>query len=252
MATAYPKILYDNRFADATPVASSTAAGYDVLNLRDWRPYTWWKPSSLPATITVDCGSSKAADYFAVYGHDMASRGNTIELRKSTDNFAANDVLVASKTPTTDDPFVVEFTSTTSRYWRLKVSNGSAPVLAIAPAGAALVMPRRLTNGFDPIRRTIKGQSNRSEDGHPLGKVIECESWEQELSFGQIEWTWLRSTWVPAWKAHLRGTPWLLAWDLTDHPDELYLVQSGETYDTPHVLGPYAELRVGVSGVALA
>ncbi len=250
MSTAYPKFFYDNRLDDAAPTASTTATGYDVLNLRDWRPYTWWQPTALPATVTVDCGSSVAADYFALYGHNCFTQGNTVELRKSTDNFAANDVLVASKTPTDDKPFLVEFTSASSRYWRLKFTSGSVPSVAIAAIGAAFTFPRRLDQPFDPLVRRVKGQVNRSEDGHPLGKVIAHETWEQEISFGLIEWAWLRSTWVPAWKAHLRGSPFLFAWDATDHADELYLVQAGDAYDTPHTVGPYAELRVGVRGVA--
>jgi hypothetical protein len=250
VATAYPKFLYDNRLDDATPAASTTAAGFDVLNLRDWRPYTWWKPTALPATVTVDCGSSQAADYLAVYGHTLGTNGNTIQVRKSTDNFSANDVLVATLTPADDEPFVVEFSSTSSRYWRIRILTGTAPSIAIAALGAAFVFPRRLDNGFDPITRKVKGQVNRSEDGHPLGRVIAYESWDQELSFGAIEWTWLRSTWVPAWRAHLRGSPFIFAWDLTDHADELYLVQAGDEYDSPHTLGPYAELKLKLRGVA--
>src|SRR3954464_7747325 len=103
---ASPKFLYDNRFNDAVPVASTTAAGdFNVLNLLDFRPYTWWKPTALPATVTIDSGSAKAADFAMIYGHDLFTQGATLEIRKSTDNFAANDVLVATKTPTSNDPF---------------------------------------------------------------------------------------------------------------------------------------------------
>ena len=249
MATAFPKLLYDNRLDDATPVASSTASGYAVANLRDWRPYTWWKPTSLPATITIDCGSSKAADYFAVYGHDLFSRGCTVECRRSTDNFGANDVLVSSNTPINNKPFVTEFSSVSSRYWRLRLTGAAAPVMAIATIGAALVMPRRLSLGFDPTMRRVQGQTNRSEDGHPLGRVIHFEQWDQELSFGQITWSWIRSTWVPAWQQHLRSKPFVFAWDLMDNPSEVYLVQAGDGYDTPTVLGPYTDLRLRVTGV---
>src|SRR3990172_8530193 len=89
MANNYPKILYDNRLKDATPVASSTAAGdFNVLNLRDWKAFTWWKPQSLPATVTVDCGVARAADYAFVYGHDLVSSHAAIAIEASNDNFA--------------------------------------------------------------------------------------------------------------------------------------------------------------------
>lgn len=51
---SYPKILHDNRFDDGDPVASTTAAGYDVRHVRDWRPYTRWKPSATPSLVQVD------------------------------------------------------------------------------------------------------------------------------------------------------------------------------------------------------
>lgn len=96
MAFQKPKILYDNRFADANPVASTTAAGYNVLNLRDWRPYTWWQPTALPATVTVDCLIARAADYALLWGHSLHDAQASIQVRGSTDNFASSDVLVAS------------------------------------------------------------------------------------------------------------------------------------------------------------
>lgn len=116
-----PRLLFDNRFADATPVASSTAAGnFNVLNLADSRTNSWWKPTALPATVTVDCGVAKLADALGIAGHDLGSKGATVEVRGSTDNFVASDVLLASLSPTTDTPLFSRFTSAGYRYRRLK------------------------------------------------------------------------------------------------------------------------------------
>lgn len=160
MATDYPKCLYENRLDDGTPAASTTAAGYSVLNLRDWRAYTWWKPTALPATVTVDCGSAKAADYWAVYGHDLATQGCTIELRGSTDNFSASNVLVDTVTPSTDAAFVRHFASATYRYWRLRITGAaSMPSLAIASVGVAMDIPAYLSEGFDPLGLYAPGRA---------------------------------------------------------------------------------------------
>ena len=250
MAVASPKLCYDNRLSDATPVASTTAAGYDVLNLRDWRPYTWWQPTAIPATVTVDCGSAKTCDYAALYAHDCASRGNAVEVRGSTDNFSASDVLVASSTPSTDAPLILTFGAVAYRYWRLRFTAGTPPTIAIAAIGAALTLPILLSVGFDPIGRTVQGQLNRSEAGHPLGQVIAFEAWEQEVSLLGVTWAWLRATWVPAWVAHLRSTPFLFAWDATDHPAETRLVSAGEHFTGPHRSGQLADLIFTLSGVA--
>jgi hypothetical protein len=244
----FPKILYDNRLKDAAPAASTTAAGYDVLNLRDWRAYTWWRPTALPATITVDCGVAKAANYALLYGHNLGSLGLTVEVRASTDNFAASDVLVDTVTPANDKPLLRTFASVSYRYWRWRFTGASVPTIAIAPIGTALALPRRLKKGFDPIGRKLKASTNRSESGHALGRVIEYEEWSERLRFNNITWSWMRANFIPAWEAHLRSEPFAFAWDSTDHADETYLVMAKDAFTAPHQSGEYLDLGVDVVG----
>lgn len=250
MAFQAPKFLYDNRFADATPVASSTAAGYAVANLLDWKRFTWWQPTVLPATITVDCASAQAADYCVVFGHDLAAQGATLEVRGSTDNFAASDVLVATVTPTSDKPILLTWASVSYRYWRIRITGSTVPSLAIVAVGAALEMPAYLDEGFDPTRSKAEGEVNRSVRGHALGRVSEFRSWSQGVKFSFVEWDWIRDTWRPAWQAHLEGTPFGFAWDGGDHADEVYLVESDGEYQTPHRAGSYADLSLELMGVS--
>ena len=249
--TGLPLILYENRFMDATPVASSTAAGdYDVLNLRDFRPYTWHKFDTLPGTITVDCGSARAADYLIVWGHDLGTQGATVELRGSTDNFATSDVLVASSTPADDKPFVLLFASVSYRYWRIRVTGTTVPVLAIVAAGQKLEMPMRLPREYDQLGRVPQGNLVRSTKGHPLARTVDYEDFRRELFFRRVTWSWLRATWQPAWEAHLRDTPHVWAWDPTNHADELNLVSIEGGYQAPGNGGSYCSLSYSVAGVA--
>lgn len=249
MATAKPKILYENRLGDAVPVASSTAAGdFDVLNLRDFRPYTHWQPATMPATVTVDAGVAKSFDYLVIWGHDLFTQGATIELRKSNDNFVVNDVLVATQTPTDDKPFLLVFTSNSERYTRITLTGASAPFIAIAAWGVALQFPRYLPRGWDPIGRVVQGQLNTSVDGHPLGAVIDFEQWKRKISFRNLTWTFVRTTWLAAWNAHLRSSPYVIAWDPVDHADELQLVRSVGSFATPHQNGDHTDLEFDVVG----
>jgi hypothetical protein len=249
MATGLPIILWDSRLKDATPVASSTAAGYDVRNLTDFRAYTWWRPTALPATVTVDCGSPRAADCLGVYGHDLGSKGATIQVQASTDNFVASNVAVTSFTPTHDRPIVRTWPSVAYRYWRLRVTGSTAPSLAIVAIGAALAFPRPLARGFDPLGRAVVGAVNRSEDGHALGRAVYAEQWEARLSFRLLTWEWVRSTFLPAWQAHLRSAPFLFAWDPVEHPEETRLVTAGEAFRAP-TEGAFSALELDVMGVA--
>lgn len=247
MPTGYPKILYENRFKDATPVASTTAAGYNVLNVRDWRPYTWWKPTASPSTITINSGSAKTADYGLVYAEP-----GTYQVRRSTDNFAANDVLLGTITIATTGFGWVSFGSVSFQYYRITSTTGT-PAIAIAAIGVALEIPAYFDEGFDPIGRDAKGQYNRSNEGHPLGSVIEFQEWKDTLKFslvnGSSGWTWIRDNWRPAWNAHLMSTPWVLLWDPDGSPTEMILLQSGGKFDAPHKSGSYCDLSVPVSGV---
>lgn len=250
MTTDYPKILYDSRLDDGTLTASTTATGYAAANVTDWRPYTKWQPTAMPATLTVDCGSAKSADYWLIYGHDLFTKGATIQLRGSTNNFTTSDVLVDTFTPSSDDPFVRFISTATYRYWRLRVTGASAPTLAIASVGLLLDVPMYLSVGFDPLGRTPKGTYNRSEQGHPLGRVVRYEEWSEELRFQSLTWSWLRSTWIPAWEAHLRDDPFVFMWDPSGHPAEINLVAVDGGYKTPHSVGSYADLSFKVVGVA--
>lgn len=249
--TGKPLVLYDNRLADGALTASSTASGdFAAANLIDWRPYTWWRPDALPATVTVDCGSARAADYCAVYGHDLGTQGATLEVRYSSDDFAADDNLAATITPGDDTPFVLSFGSQSARYWRVRISGGAAS-LAIVSVGERLTLPRRLRAGFDPTARAPQGKFNRSMKGHPLGSVIDYEEWSETLRLRSVSWDWIRDSWQPAWQAHLKHQPWLFAWDPEDHASELYLVGSTRGYKTPITTGQFADFEMQVSGVAL-
>jgi len=246
-----PVILYDNRLADATPVASTTATGdFAAINLADFRPYTWWKPTALPATVTVDCGSAKAADLLTVFGHDLFTQGATLQVRGSTDNFAASDVLVGTITPTDNNPFLISFGSVSYRYWRLRITGTTMPSIACAILGARITLPTFLPQGFDPVGRKAEGQRNRSESGQPLGRVVTHETWKGKIRMQKVTWSWVRATWLPAWQAHLRSSPFAFAWDPDNYPAEIRLVTADEDFSTPHQAGSWADLDVDIMGIA--
>lgn len=242
---AKPKFLYDNRFADATPVASSTAAGeFAVANLTDWRSYTWWKPASIPATVTVDSGSAKARDYMLVYGE-----AGTYEARGSTDNFSASNVLLGTLVLAKTGLGLLTFGSASHRYTRLTIPSGSAPAVAIAAIGAALEAPVFLEGQFSPIDRRVVGQRNRNENGHPLGSVVYFEEWQERILLPNVAWSWARDTFLPAWKAHLRGSPWAFAWESALYPEDVILVSSGDRLAIPHRAGSLCDVEVEAMGV---
>lgn len=251
MSVGLPKILYDSRFNDGTPSASSTATGFNVLNLRDMRPYSFWKPtSSTYSLIKVDAGAVKTADYAALYAHNLASCGGTVRVLADDNLALTSPELLASQTPTTNDPIVLTFNTASYRYWALEFYTTAAPTIGIALVGNALTLPRRHTLGFDPITRSVKAQTNRSVAGWPLGRVVSFEEWRQQISIDVVSWTFLRNSWLPAWEAWLRAEPFLYAWDNVDHPKETVLAQMDGDFSAPTIGGELCRLEFALSGVA--
>lgn len=249
----YPKLLFDNRFADAIPVASTTAAGnYAAANIADMRAYTWHKPTGLPYTNRVNCGSAKAANFALVYGHDLFTQSATFEVRASTDNFVTSNVLIATVIPISNKPFLVEFGSASYQYWGYNITGpvGNAPSIAIALIGTAFIMPKFLTGGFDPMGKKSIQQTNYNENGHPLGKIIDFKQKSQTLLFNGVLWSWLRSTWDSAWDKSIAGSPIIIAWDSVNYPAEIQLGTVSDEYAAPHQPGGIADLSFGFSGVA--
>lgn len=243
-----PLLLHDSRLADAGFIDTDTMDGYDVKNLLDFRPYTWWRPRYMPQNIFID--SNGSADYWLVYGHDLFTQGATIELRGSNDLFITEDVLIDSITPTDDEPFLRTFNTVTYNFWRIRLTGSGFPAIAIIAFGNKLEFPRRLINGFDPVGKKSQGQINRSVKGHPLGTVIDYELWKQPIKLRNIDINWLRNNWLPAYDSHLKSVPSVFAWDPVEHASELYLVNPVSEFDSPHIGGQFCTLSFDLEGVA--
>lgn len=423
---ARPKFLFDSRFKDATPVASSTAAGdFAVANLTDFRPYTWWKPSAMPATVKIDSVVARPADYAFLYGHNLQDANACALIQGSIDDFAssivtlamsnaiafpesfdnakwskenatitANSTAAPNKTLTAEKlventavsvehrvrqniigilpdnldveasvylkagertwarlifvkkdgtfpianfdlangaigslgggvtasiesvgdgwyrctvamnmgsgattpafiiniaagnnvvsytgdgasgiyawgaqmskgsgsyegvsgaPILLSWTQASHRYHRVNLINSTgttAPSLAIAAIGAALESPVYFEDTFSPIDREPHGHTNRNEDGQVLGTIVNFESWEHEISLRQVDWSWARDTFMPAWLAHLRGSPFGFIWDSDLYPGDVRLVAREGDLSIPHRSGSLADVRFNVKGVA--
>ncbi|MDF3821970.1 hypothetical protein P3G55_18845 [Leptospira sp. 96542] len=257
---AKPTLFFDNLLADpgATVTASSTDSGYAVRNLYDWRAYTWWKPTAMPASVTIDCGADRQADFALIHTHNlgtlMSSDTITVQVRASSDNFAASDELIATLAPQVegdDAPLLAVFDSPQIyRYWRIVFVGDVVPSIAIAAIGQAFELPEWLSQGFDPLGRTLEGQGNTNEKGQPLGRSVQFESWTQPIVLERISSAWLRSQWMPAWRARLRGQPFVFGWDYELAPTELILVTAGERFASPHYSGGLCDLSFDLSGVA--
>ena len=266
---AKSRMLYDNLLAKGVVTASSTDTGFSVDNLKDFRPFTFWKPApgASVAEIVVDLSEENpipTANYLAIYNHSIYSKRETpgtpqlilqAAMNPQFDPMLPTTVTLVDVPVTSDDTFLFLFTppAIPSPYWRLTIQGmdpSNPPEMAIVAFGSVLEIPTTPREGFDPIGRQVEGITNTSMKGHPIGKVIEWESWKQSVTFELLTWNYVRNDFLPAWTAHLSGKPFLFVWDFEDRPKEIFLVNAGDAFSTPHRAGQLTELRIDLSGVA--
>ncbi len=165
----------ETQFAGIVVDADTAATRHQAFRVATGRrsAQDYWTPTTtnLLAWVRTDALVSKAADMIVLdRGHNLA--GKSIELHRSTDNFAADNVTVFTSTvPATPDTagvlsaangvhtaegaWVKSFGSVSSRYWRLEIPAGGA---GFAP----LIVGLQLGERWEPFHFT---RESDAEDG---------------------------------------------------------------------------------------
>ena len=241
-------VFFDTVFDDSGSTLAEPPEA-NPANVTDCRPYTYWTPPALPATLTSNSASTRAADYALILYHNLFSCGCTVEVWGSDDAFATAGTLLGSNTPTNDrDAALILFTSASYKSWRLNITGTATPTIAIAMIGARLELPRNVQEGFDPIGRAAMGP-DADKEGTPVGRLTLYEKWEESVTLSLISPTWIRESFVPAWDLHLQHTPFAFAWNPEDYPEETLLVSSSDgQFAAPHS-GLWSNLTFKITGV---
>lgn len=124
MRIYYPNLIDSYSAITGTSRASTTLSYENIAHAHKskvWRTGT----SVADEYVTIDLGSAQAATACIIFAHTLLGTDSTIQLRKSTDNFAANDVLVGNFT-WNSSAMLLTFSSASSRYWRLVFTKSSA------------------------------------------------------------------------------------------------------------------------------
>ncbi|MBA7559888.1 hypothetical protein ES708_01506 [subsurface metagenome] len=251
---AKPKILYDSLLERATLSATDTAAGYDVDNITDLRPYTLHVFNAAGTKyITADYGPDVSADCLAIAGHNLGTAGATVSVEYSSDNFSADtNEALAGFQPSDDLALMKGFTSAEAPYWRIKIVTAAvAAQIGVALLGEILTFERWPQSRFDPDALKIVASSETSKAGNMLGATLQYVTRNISLSFANITPTWIANTFKPAWDAHLELLkPFFFAWDITNHATEVYFVRIPEKFSLKMPYNPVRRsLTLTLTGV---
>lgn len=234
---ANPIILYDSRFMDGTPTATDTAAGFSVLNIKDYRTYTFWKAASSGTKyITIDCAGAKSANCLAIIAHNLYTAGATVSVESSPDN-SNWTVRLAEFTPASDKALLKIFTDASAPYWRIKIVTASmAAQIGVVFLGARMDFPYPPDAPYIPYTEGIEAETSIGKTGHILGSTIKFKPLELTARFSNLTRTWVLNTFKVFWDTHASDLkPFFYAWDIDAYPDMVFFVavDDGSKYQTP-------------------
>ena len=253
MAWAKIKIFYANVLANLT--ATTTAAGYAVANLLDWKEGSWWKASNTTVPMYINPttgpggGENLAADYLFISGHNLSTIGATITLQRSTTGaWGGEEVNVVTFAPTNDRTFVKLFSWFKDDYWRLRITGtlSAAPFMAICVWGE-LTELNFVTVSFDPYGETVKVNTKITQGGVVSGRHIKYSERKIKLTFNN-EADSIYQKVKTFWENHgLKNFG--LGWETTEHPDDIFLMRHDENFNNPFVkTGLYRNITLNLKG----
>jgi len=223
-----PIILAENILELGTPAATDTASGYDVANIIDRRPYTFWVAGGAGTKyVTVDCGTSQTADALGIVGHNLYTASATVSVECSDDNFAAETVeALAGFTPSSDYALLKTFTSKDKRYWRIKIVTAAvAAKIGVAFIGDRVTFDKAPIADFDPFPETVVAQTTRSKTGHLIASAQRYIGSRIVAEFRGVLASWISSTFRSLWDSYLAKLyPVFWAWDITSDSTGVYFV----------------------------
>jgi hypothetical protein len=224
---------------DLTVTASSEDADYPKENAYDWRPFTWWKPTSTgDSWLQASFTSAKEVNYFAVAGHNLGSSGSSIKLQYHNGSTWV-DAVSGGGGGVDDRVIFFTFDSIVSNTWRLLVSNPTTIAsVGVVSFGMTTDLTKGQKTGF--AVPTMVGDSeyrtNESDTGLFLGRSIKRQNYPGSISLDLMDPDWVRQTWIP-FTEHAKLKPFFFVWSGGYYPDEVVFAWTDGDINPPNYSG---------------
>lgn len=217
----HARIAWDH--ITATASATSEAVGYPASNVTSAETYKLWKPTALPATLTLFLGGPTAVNYIGLAAHELA--GFTVTAEVQIDSVW---LPVASAIPENNRPILFLFPTKTAPFVRISISgtgNGtvSIPRVGVMCAGVTLDMQRPIYSGHEPQAMALTDivTTTQAERGQFLGRTLIRAGTATTYEWQYLTADWVRQNIEPLFN-HLQTQPLFIAWNPQAHPDEVF------------------------------
>lgn len=145
-----PLIGWNNLVPQGVLTASTSAAGFPVSGLLNGVTTDPWKPTAMPATLTLVLPSAQSASLLCFAAHDMGSQGVTVILERLV---SAVWTMVMQVTPADDSPLIMSFNSASSDQWRVRFTGASVFRISVMSLSYGLTIPGRIIPPHAPLHR---------------------------------------------------------------------------------------------------
>jgi hypothetical protein len=214
VGSVLPRIAWDSVLGSATlTTAATNVAGGGVTNVRDWRPWSFWRPTGGgPYTFDADLGGTKTVNAWALAGHDA-----TGVVSLSTWNGAA--WVVHSQVTASGDGSVIYLVGDPVSTTKVRFTFAALTYLAIAWTGLDMELPEGIGGGWTdpPLALRAKTSHEISRGGQWLGTSVEQWNARLSLKIDAVAIAWARTYWLPFLRK-CATQPFFLHWNITDAP----------------------------------
>ena len=145
----YPTVCWDNLFNKGSVAVGGTPTNYPVSNAFYYDTVTFWKPASLPTTTYLTLPEATTADSLCIAGHNLGSKGSTVNLSRSDDGSSWTSVIEFS--PSDDTTTMALFSQVSSKYWSLTVTGSQAPTITTILLGDRFNFPAGIKAPYTPV-----------------------------------------------------------------------------------------------------
>lgn len=193
-----PTVLWDNIFTRGVVTANGgVSVTNPVLNATTENTVTYWQPTSLPASIQVDMTTPVSMDSAAIVGHNCFTNGNTVFVESSTDGSAWTTR--ATKVPTDNTTLLMLFTAVSARYWRIRIANGTVPIISVAMIGARFNFPAGVMAPYKPVwlSQTYDLLTVQTMGGQFVGNKLNKTGGETQINLVSVERAFGESNLLP-------------------------------------------------------
>lgn len=234
-------IGYQNRLTNATLSAAGVNADFNINSLKNWQAWDYVLFDSGSNSITIDCGSSVAVDYFSIAAHELFSTNcdNIILIGSNDSGFATSstlatfnnvsagiydgsyalDTTTAIPQQTVSDDYVIalKLDTVNFRYFRLSFDCSAEIKIGVIALGARLDFELGFYRDNMPplLNEDTIVTNNKSESGIYLGRsIVRTGIKPMSINIDKVSHSWIYNEWLP-FKRSAESYPFIYSWGNT-------------------------------------